>query len=142
MPNTEPEVVHVAVGVVFNDKRQILIAHRNPDRHQGGLWEFPGGKLEAGESVRQALIRELQEEVHILVSSSVPLIRIPHDYGDKKVLLDVLLVTAYTGEAAGKEGQVIRWVELNDIHRYKFPTANLQIIEKLEQSGELLLSSF
>ena len=87
--------VVVAVGVIVDrQQRQVLVSQRAADTHQGGLWEFPGGKLETGETVAVALARELLEELAISVSESEPMLRIEHDYVDKQVLLDVWLVTA------------------------------------------------
>ncbi|HIF54036.1 MAG TPA: NUDIX domain-containing protein, partial [Methylococcaceae bacterium] len=84
--------LHVAVGVVKNATGHILIALRHDTAHQGGLWEFPGGKVEAGESVEQALSRELKEELNISVQKMMPLIKVRHQYSDLKVLLDVWTV--------------------------------------------------
>uniref|UniRef100_UPI00257B3615 NUDIX domain-containing protein n=1 Tax=Thalassolituus sp. UBA2009 TaxID=1947658 RepID=UPI00257B3615 len=83
------KTVHVAVAVVVVNDHDILIARRPDDKHQGGLWEFPGGKVEAGESVTAALVRELDEEVALSVTeqSMSPLLPIPFDYPDKSVLL-------------------------------------------------------
>jgi len=86
--------IHVAAAAIRNQSGQILLSKRHPDSHQGNLWEFPGGKLEPGESVDSALQRELQEELGIQISEHRPLIRIRHDYADRRVLLDVHLVTA------------------------------------------------
>ena len=88
-------VVHVAVGVVRNPQGNILIAKRPAHAHQGDLWEFPGGKVERGESLQQALQRELHEELGIDVTHARPLIRIPHSYPDKQVLLDVWLIEGF-----------------------------------------------
>jgi 8-oxo-dGTP diphosphatase len=129
MPNTVPDVVHVAVGVVVNRDRHVLVAKRHDSQHQGGLWEFPGGKVAAGESVQQALKRELQEEVNITVRECAALLKIPHDYGDKKVLLDVWYVQVFAGEARGCEGQPVRWVSLADMAALEFPAANQAILE-------------
>jgi 8-oxo-dGTP diphosphatase len=123
--------VHVAVGVILNAREQVLIARRPIDSHQGGLWEFPGGKLEAGESVEQALFRELKEELAIEVSECSALVTIEHDYGDKLVLLDVCMVRAFKGDAVGVEGQVLRWVGLDQLGEYQFPAANKPIVELL-----------
>ena len=86
-------VVHVAVGVIVDKNENILIAKRADTAHQGGLWEFPGGKVEQGENIFAALKRELQEELAIEITATQPLIKIRHDYGDKIVLLDVHKVT-------------------------------------------------
>ena len=79
--------VHVAVGVIINNNNELLIALRPNDSHQGGLWEFPGGKVEPGERVQQALTRELHEELDICVSACEPLIEIIHHYTDKSLSL-------------------------------------------------------
>ncbi len=122
------KVIHVAAGVIKDAAGQILIARRPDTAHQGGLWEFPGGKLEAGESVPQALARELHEELGIHVDHCEPLIQIRHDYPDKSVLLDVWLVDAFSGEPHGREGQPVRWVAAEDLNAYEFPAANVPIV--------------
>jgi 8-oxo-dGTP diphosphatase len=121
--------VEVAAGVIYNPQGQILIAKRGANQHQGGLWEFPGGKIEAGEYAQQALTRELQEELAISVTASEPLIRIEHEYSDKSVVLDVWCVTAFSGQARGVEGQPLEWVLPSDLKNYDFPAANEPIIE-------------
>ena len=85
MPNTalENDIVTVAVGVLTDPERRVLVTRRAPHAHQGGLWEFPGGKLEPGESVLEALARELWEELGIEIEGSEPLLSVEHDYGDK-----------------------------------------------------------
>ncbi len=123
--------VHVAVGVILNAREQVLIARRSIDSHQGGLWEFPGGKLETGESVEQALFRELKEELAIEVSECSALVSIEHDYGDKLVLLDVWMVRAFTGDPIGVEGQVLRWIRIDQLEDYQFPAANKPIVKLL-----------
>ncbi|WP_444919709.1 8-oxo-dGTP diphosphatase MutT [Microbulbifer sp. CnH-101-G] len=125
-------VIHVAVGVVRRSDGKILIARRPDHLHMGGRWEFPGGKVEAGESVQQALTRELHEEVAIEVQQLQPLLKIQHDYEEKTVLLDTWQVTAFTGEAQGLEGQETAWVAVQELKNYQFPDANQAIIEAIE----------
>ncbi len=122
--------VHVAVGVILRDQ-QVFICKRPDDKHQGGKWEFPGGKVDAGETVTQALARELAEEVGIVVNSSTPLTVISHDYGDKRVLLDVHTVSEFSGEPAGLEGQQGKWAPLHELKLEDFPAANVAIIDAL-----------
>lgn len=134
MPSTEPELspvtrVHVAVGVILSASEEILISLRSASSHQGGLWEFPGGKVEQDESVQQALRRELCEELGIEVVRCRPLIEILHDYTDKAVLLDVWWVDEFTGTPVGKEGQSTRWVTAKDLDKFSFPAANKPIIK-------------
>ncbi len=105
-----------------------MIARRPAHLHQGGLWEFPGGKLEPGEAVIQALGRELAEELGITVESARPLIRVRHNYPGRAVLLDVWQVEHYRGEARGCEGQPIAWVEPERLPDYDFPAANTPIV--------------
>ncbi len=125
--------IHVAAGVILSPEGQILLALRPQTTHQGGLWEFPGGKVEADEIVEQALIRELQEELAITVTDCEPLVEVSHDYPDKSVLLDVWIVSAFTGEPKGNEGQQVRWVNPERLADYDFPAANVRIVEAVQQ---------
>ncbi len=130
--NKTPEsAVHVAVAVVQNGMDKVFICLRKPTAHQGGLWEFPGGKLEPGESVSAALKRECLEEIGIDVISARQLLRVHYSYKDINVLLDVWKVTEYTGVPHGREGQEYRWVEKHQLKSFKFPKANMAIINAL-----------
>ena len=122
------ERVHVAAGVIVNPAGEILIAKRPEHLHQGGLWEFPGGKVEEGEQVAKALARELHEELGITVTHQRPLIRVQHDYPDKSVLLEVFYVDQFEGDAQGREGQLIEWVIPDNLRSYTFPAANQPIL--------------
>lgn len=135
-----PKLIHVAAAVIRDSQGRILIARRPADKHQGGLWEFPGGKEEPGEGVTDALVRELQEELAIRVTGVEPLIRIPHHYPDKSVLLDVWEVTAFAGEARGAEGQPVRWVTPEALDEYPFPAANTPIISAARLPRRLLIT--
>lgn len=118
----------LVVAAVIRRDGQILIARRPAHLHMGGLWEFPGGKVEPGEPVEAALIRELEEELGILPTDFHPLIRIRHDYPDKAVCLDVWEVTAFRGEPEGREGQPLAWVRPEALPEYEFPPANAPIV--------------
>lgn len=111
----------------------VLIAQRPQQAHQGGKWEFPGGKIEAGESAWQALARELHEELGILPLVGEPLLTLSHDYGDKRVKLFFYRVTEITGQAQGLEGQEVRWVRLRELPQYEFPAANQPVLQALLQ---------
>jgi len=125
--------VHVAVAVIVNSGNEVLIALRHLHQHQGGLWEFPGGKVETGETVFNALVRETQEELAVTIQAAKPLIKIAHDYGDKSVLLDVWTVSEFTGTPQGQEGQALRWCGITDLVDDDFPAANAAIINALRQ---------
>lgn len=150
MANTGPErlvqahplpELHVAVGVVWRQGR-VLIARRPPHLHQGGLLEFPGGKVEPGETVRQALVRELAEEtgLDVAIDDLEPLIGIRHDYGDRRVFLDVWSARQARGEPHGREGQEVRWLSPDALRDEDFPVANRPIIRALRLPHELAIT--
>jgi 8-oxo-dGTP diphosphatase len=140
------KVVHVAVGVITrvceDGSSQYFLTKRLEQAHQGGKWEFPGGKVEKDETVAQALARELKEEVAIDVLSCQPLIKIEHTYPGKErgkeggeevknVCLEVFIVDNFTGEPSAQEGQGQGWYTLNEFEQLDFPAANKAIIDKL-----------
>ena len=126
--------VKVAVGVVVREQ-QFFVCRRFSHQHQGGKWEFPGGKVESDETVPEALKRELKEEIGILTSACEPLLDINFSYPDKTVTLNVMLVTAFEGEAYGAEGQESQWLDFEQLQKLDFPAANVKIIEKLKEIG-------
>lgn len=134
------KLVHVAVGVIVNTDGKILIAKRSLSAHQGGLWEFPGGKVDAGETIQQALVRELREELAIDVLASQPLIQIRHHYPDKSVLLDVQKITQFAGEPCGNEGQPVQWVDAQNLNNFEFPAANRPIITAINLASAYLIT--
>ena len=135
-----PETVHVAVAAIVNDNDEVCISLRHEDAHQGGLWEFPGGKIEATESDEQALVREVKEELNLTVSALRPLITISHQYPDKLVCLHVYKVDEYQGHASGAEGQPVRWVAISALADYAFPAANSPIIKALQLPDRYLIT--
>jgi len=124
--------IRVAVGVIENINSEVLIARRQVGQHLAGLWEFPGGKVEAEESGECALARELKEELDIDVTSSEYLFNIDHEYSEKKVSLIIYKVTQFLGEARGVEGQEVRWVKREALKNYQFPEANKQILDNFK----------
>jgi 8-oxo-dGTP diphosphatase len=131
MSTTEAKpLLHVAVGVILKDS-QLLISLRQGEQHLAGLWEFPGGKVEPGEHVFDALARELYEELDLDVIEAEPLVEIRHDYEVRSVLLDCWLVTDFEGEGQGKEGQQITWVAVDQCGEYPMPAPNVAILEAL-----------
>jgi 8-oxo-dGTP diphosphatase len=131
MPNSQTNKIHVAVGVVFNSQNQILVALRSDHQLQGGLWEFPGGKVEPGETVQLALKRELWEETGIEIIHAVPLTQCDYNYKERHVWLDVWKVEQFRGEAYGKEGQQIAWVTLEELTKLPVLSANHFIVEAI-----------
>lgn len=137
------KVVRVAVGVISKSCKeegtQYFLTKRLAKAHQGGKWEFPGGKVEKHETVAQALARELKEEVDIEVLYCQPLIKIEHTYlgkkggkgEDKTVCLDVFIVDNFTGEPSAQEGQGQGWFSLSELRLLEFPAANKAIISEL-----------
>jgi len=134
------KIVHVAVGVILDEGGRILLTRRHQDQHQGGLWEFPGGKVESSESVQQALVRELIEEVGIEATAYHPFIQIEHDYGDVHVLLDVWQVTAFNKTPMPKEGQMMEWVHRSQLQHFEFPKANQAIVTALEVGDSIFIT--
>ena len=128
----ESDTVHVVAAAIRGPDGRVLIARRPPHVHQGGLWEFPGGKLEAGETASRALARELREELGIEVLRKRPLIRVAHRYPDKSVLLEVFLVDGFSGEPHGREGQPVAWAGVSELSGFDFPLANLPILRALQ----------
>ncbi|MGI9251494.1 MAG: 8-oxo-dGTP diphosphatase MutT [Pseudohongiellaceae bacterium] len=110
--NGTTQYTQVAAGVIINGNDEVLVARRADDAHQGGLWEFPGGKLHPGESVLEALRRELKEELGIIIQRQFPFKRIYHHYPDKSVCLNVWCVIEWDGAPEGREGQAINWVPI------------------------------
>lgn len=133
--------LHVVAGVIASSQNQILIARRAGQAHQGGLWEFPGGKRETGETPYQGLQRELHEELGLEVLAARPLIRIHHTYpGNRRVLLDVWRVENWHGQPWGREGQPVRWCAPEKLDEYRFPAANLPIIRAIQLPSLYLIT--
>ncbi|MCP5159042.1 MAG: 8-oxo-dGTP diphosphatase MutT [Gammaproteobacteria bacterium] len=125
------KTVHVAVGVLIDASGAILITRRPDHVHQGGLWEFPGGKVEDREPVAAALNRELHEELGITVQAAEPWLQVWHDYPDQRVLLDVWRVMAWQEEPRGQEGQPLAWALPAELETFAFPAADEPIIAAL-----------
>lgn len=138
-------LIHVAIGIVLeagSGQDQVLVAQRPGDRHQGGLLEFPGGKLERGESAREALCRELKEEIGIRVRSPdlEELTRVDHDYGDRQLRLHVFTTRRYAGTPVGCEGQTLVWRHLTGLRTEEFPAANQGILQVLREPDFILIT--
>lgn len=123
----QPNLIHVAIGLVIDPHQRILIAERPVTKSKAGFWEFPGGKVEEGETVFAALKRELLEEVGIHVHTAEPFLATTHD----EILLDAWVVKDFSGVPLGVEGQIIKWIHTTEFGDYVFPEGNKHIIQKL-----------
>ncbi|MFK7994177.1 MAG: 8-oxo-dGTP diphosphatase MutT [Granulosicoccus sp.] len=124
--------VDVVAGIIFDASRErVLLALRKPDQHQGNRWEFPGGKIESGESQADALKRELFEEIGLSVEQSSHRRTLEHHYVDKHVRLHFWDITVFTGKPQACEGQQLKWVVLSDLAGLRFPEANQAIVDEL-----------
>lgn len=119
--------IDVAAGLIIRDKR-FLAAQRGPDDSAAGLWEFPGGKFEAGEDARSALARELAEEIGILVRALYPLLVTEYEYPDLSVRLHFLHVTNFSGEPKPREGQVLKWLNCEEAINLPFLAADKPLL--------------
>ncbi|MFT5451435.1 MAG: 8-oxo-dGTP diphosphatase, partial [Enterobacterales bacterium] len=122
------KTIDVAAAVIINQRGDTLLSLRLADTHQGGKWEFPGGKLEEGESAEQALRRELSEELGIKALKLEPFIELEYCYPEKIVKLHVLQVLAFSGTPKGLEGQTVEWVNSAELAQREFPDANYAIL--------------
>jgi 8-oxo-dGTP diphosphatase len=133
-PKQPMKTIHVVAAIIYNPSRQeILIAKRPDHLHQGGLWEFPGGKIEHGETPLAALYREIEEELGIRIHTETASLfkAVSHQYPDKAVHLEFWQVVHFTGQPQGNEGQQLRWVNIAALGDYPFPAANRVIVEAL-----------
>jgi len=127
-----PNEIDVVAAVIFSaDRRQLLLARRKPEQHQGNRWEFPGGKLEAGEDAATGLSRELLEELGIVPTISEEFHSLTYCYTDKTVHLYFRTVKEFSGEPCGREGQEVRWVTLAELPSLQFPDANREVVNLL-----------
>jgi mutator protein MutT len=135
-----PEIKVVAAAVIDSQGR-VLIAQRPAGAHMAGAWEFPGGKLENGEGRREALARELREEIGIAISMPRPLIRLRHTYPHKEVFLDIWVVRQYQGEPQGLEGQAVRWCTQSELETVELLPADGPIVAALKLPEMLIEQS-
>ena len=124
-------VIHVVAGVIRDREGRILLTQRPPGKHLAGLWEFPGGKRESGESPEEALRRELHEEIGIDVGALRRVICFPWDYAEKSIFLDVYNIADFSGTPHGREGQAIRWEFVDSLPNIPMPAADVPIVAAL-----------
>lgn len=132
-------MLKVVVGVLFNQHDEVLISRRHQGVHLGGMWEFPGGKFEPGESAIQALQRELNEELGVNIEKAEPLIQVQHQYPERHVLLDVWMVRQYRNQPFGRENQALQWVKADRLSDYQLPPADAPIIKAIQLPRHLVI---
>jgi len=123
--------LHVVAGAVFDSAGRVLIAQRPAGKALAGRWEFPGGKLHTDEEPYAGLVRELREELGIEVHAAGRLIRYPHAYPERTVWLDMWMVTDWSGEPRGLDGQALKWVETARLHEEDILEADEPIVAAL-----------
>ena len=126
-------VVLVAACALIDADGRVLLAQRPPGKSMAGLWEFPGGKIEAGERPEDALIRELHEELAITVREPclAPLTFASHSYPDFHLLMPLYICRRWEGFVRAAENQVIKWVRAEDLRKYQMPPADAPLIPML-----------
>jgi len=132
--------LHVVAAVIRDPAGRILISRRPEHAHLGGFWEFPGGKVEADETARLALVRELAEELGLRPGAMSPLIGVRHAYPDRRIYLEVWTVGEYEGEPRGREGQRIAWVAAADLADYPLPPADLPVLKAIGLPARYLIT--
>ena len=132
--------IHVVAAVITDARGRILLNRRTGDSDMAGLWEFPGGKREPGETSEQALVRELREELGIEAEIGEWVMDVPQIYPDKRLRLEVRRVRHWKGTARGREGQAITWVTPDKLARYSMPPADLPVVAALRQPCHYLVT--
>jgi 8-oxo-dGTP diphosphatase len=134
-------IIHVAAAILLDAERRILLAQRPEGKAMAGLWEFPGGKIEHGETPEEALVRELGEELGIETSTKdlIPATFVSHDYGHFHLVMPVFLCTVWKGTIFPAEGQEIAWVGAADLAQTPMPPADIPLALNIEKAIEYAL---
>ncbi len=139
-PVSGSRIVHVVAGVIVDARGRILLARRTQGRDLAGLWEFPGGKVDPGETPEQALIRELREELGIEARVGEPVIAVLQQYPHKRLRLDVRRIAAWTGVPKGLDGQALAWVPEHKLASYAMPDADRPVVAALRDPAHYLVT--
>ncbi|MCC8537777.1 Nudix family hydrolase [Xanthomonas codiaei] len=132
--------IHVVAGVITDPRGRILLTRRTETRDMPGLWEFPGGKREPGETSEQALVRELYEELGIEAQVGDWVMEVPQLYPDKRLRLEVRHIAGWKGSPRGREGQAMTWVAADKLARYSMPPADVPVVGVLRQPDRYLIT--
>lgn len=125
-----PKFIKVSAALIFRAGK-LLITQRHAKSHLGGLWEFPGGKCEPGESFEQCLVREIREELGVTISVGELFEEIAHDYPEKSVHLKFFICKLLSGEPQPLDCAAVRWVAKTELAGFEFPAADVQLLERL-----------
>jgi 8-oxo-dGTP diphosphatase len=128
-------VLHVVAAILWDAAGRVLVNERPAGKSMAGYWEFPGGKLEPGESEAECVTRELREELGVAVRAQHALCSLTHQYAERFVLLGVHVIDHYVGQATGIEGQQLRWASLAELDQLQLLPADLPIIETLRRAA-------
>jgi 8-oxo-dGTP diphosphatase len=123
--------LHVVAAALYDASGRVLIAERPPGKHLAGRWEFPGGKVQPSESEREALARELREELGVELVAAEPLMSLTHDYPDRGVELSLWVVARYSGQPRALDGQQLRWVAPERLEAEDILEADRPFVERL-----------
>ena len=123
--------IDVVVALIHDAAGRVLVSRRRPGTHMAGFWEFPGGKRVSGEAPRDALARELEEELGIRLLAAEPFMSLAHEYPDRDVALDVWAVSAFAGEPRPLEGQQLDWVAPEVLRQIELLPADVAIVDRL-----------
>ncbi len=131
-------LIHVVAAVIWHPHQvdTFLISQRQQGKHLEYFWELPGGKKKSDETRERALQRELSEEICIRVTDTSPFMQVKHEYSDRSILLDVWQVLSFDGNAIGNEGQDIRWIAISELNNYRFPEADIPVLEAIKNSAK------
>ncbi len=124
-------LIEVSAALIFRDEK-LLITQRHAKSHLGGLWEFPGGKREAGETFEQCLVREIREELGVKISVEKLFEEITHAYPEKSVHLKFFICKIISGEPQPLDCAAVKWITKTELADFKFPAADAQLLEKLK----------
>lgn len=130
--DAELPTIRVVAGALFDPDGRVLIARRPVGKHMAGRWEFPGGKIDAGEGELDALRRELLEELGVRLEGAERMLELTHDYPERRVQLCMWRVTAYSGSPCTLDGQALKWVHPADLEREDLLEADRPIVRALQ----------